>query len=171
MGRGAKAHRQGVPSSEPASGEQCSTPRPAHAAGRRLSLVERRRESRARSVRPLRVGDGPSRFLGRKRWKKPETDSIIARTADRMEGPGRGNQPPAPRSLTEMRPRCDRDGAETSSSTVRQSGCGAATASAAPGSGQLRRFPAIVAAAGPHHAGLPSSRDTRLGAASARAPR
>ena len=36
------------------------------------------RESRARSVRPLRVGDGPSRFLGGKRWKKPETASIIA---------------------------------------------------------------------------------------------
>ena len=69
---------QGIPSFEPASGERCSTPRPVHAAGRRLSLVERRRESRARSVRPLRVGDGPSRFLGTKRWKKPETDSIIA---------------------------------------------------------------------------------------------
>ena len=57
-----------------------------HAAGRRLSLVERRGESRARSVRLLRVGDGPSRFLGTKRWKKPETASIITRTFDRMEG-------------------------------------------------------------------------------------
>ena len=92
-----------VPSSESASGEQCSTPRPAHAAGRRLSLVERRRESRARSVRPLRVGDGPSRFLGGKRWKKPETASIIARTTGRMEGFGRGNRPPEPTLLTAMR--------------------------------------------------------------------
>ena len=89
----------GDPSSEPASEEQCSTPRPAHAAGRRLSLVERRRESRARSVRPLRVGDGPSRFLGTKRWKKPETASIIARTDERSEGVGRGNRPPTPKLL------------------------------------------------------------------------
>ena len=98
----------GVPSSEPAPGEQCSTPRPAHAAGRRLSLVERRRESRARSVRPLRVGDGPSRFLGGKRWKKPETVSIIARTNGRMEGFGPGNQPFEPELLTAVRQQCDR---------------------------------------------------------------
>ena len=155
----------GVPSSEPTLGEQCSTPRPAHASGRRLSLVERRRESRARSVRPLRVGDGPSRFLGGKRWKKPETASIIARTAERMEGPGRGNQPHAPRSLTEMRPRCDRHWTEPSSSTVQQSGRGAATASAAPGSGPLRRFPATARVAGPADAGFPSSRETRPEAA------
>ena len=98
-GRSERRIALGDPSSEPASEEQCSTPRPAHAAGRRLSLVERRRESRARSVRPLRVGDGLSRFLGTKRWKKPETESIIARTTDRMEGPGRGNRPPTPKLL------------------------------------------------------------------------
>ena len=67
--------------------------------GKALIPVERRRESRARSVRPLRVGDGPSRFLGTKRWKKPETASIIARTSDRREGPGRGNRPPTPKLL------------------------------------------------------------------------
>ena len=161
----------GVPSPEPTLGEQCSTPRPAHASGRRLSLVERRRESRARSVRPLRVGDGPSKFLGTKRWEKPETASIIAPATERMEGPGPGNRSPEPTLLTEMRPRCDRDGAETSSSTVRQSGCGAATAAAAPGSGALRRFPATARVAGPADAGFPSSRGMRPEAASARASR
>ena len=109
-----------VPSSDPASGEQCSTPRPAHASGRRLSLVERRRESRARSVRPLRVGDGPSRFLGTKRWKKPETASIIARTTGRMEGFGRGNRPPEPTLLTAMRQRCDRTRTTSSSAICRR---------------------------------------------------
>ena len=62
-GRSERRIAQGVPASESASEEQCSTPRPTHAAGRRLSLVERRLESRARSVRPLRVGDGPPGFL------------------------------------------------------------------------------------------------------------
>ena len=124
----------GVPTYEPASGERCSTPRPAHAAGRRLSLVERRRESRARSVRPLRVGDGPSRFLGRKRWKKPETASIIARTTDRMEGPGRGNRPTAPESLTATRQQCDGTWTAPSSAICRRSAPGAATSAAAPGS-------------------------------------
>ena len=32
-------------------------------------------------------GRESSRFLGTKRWKKPETESIIARTTERMEGP------------------------------------------------------------------------------------
>ena len=31
--------------------------------------------------------------------EKPETESIIARTTDRMEGPGRGNRPPTPKLL------------------------------------------------------------------------
>ena len=31
--------------------------------------------------------------------EKPETESIIARTSDRMEGPGRGNRPPTPKLL------------------------------------------------------------------------
>ena len=95
----------GVPSSEPASGERCSTPRPAHAAGRRLSLVERRRESRARSVRPLRVGDGPSRFLGGKRWKKPETASIIAGRPGECNAWGGEIAPLSPHCLL----RCDND--------------------------------------------------------------
>ena len=95
----------GVPSSEPASGEQCSTPRPAHASGRRLSLVERRRESRARSVRPLRVGDGPSRFLGGKRWKKPETASIIAGRPGEWKAPDGEITPLSPHCLL----RCDND--------------------------------------------------------------
>ena len=110
----------GVPSSEPASGERCSTPRPAHAAGRRLSLVERRRESRARSVRPLRVGDGPSRFLGGKRWKKPETASIVAPATGRMQCLGRGNRPPEPTLLTAMRQRCDRTRTASSSAICRR---------------------------------------------------
>ena len=41
----------GVPTSEPVSGEQGSTPRPAHAAGRRLSLRGDHRESEAQSFR------------------------------------------------------------------------------------------------------------------------
>ena len=94
-----------VPSSDPASGEQCSTPRPAHAAGRRLSLVERRRESRARSVRPLRVGDGPSRFLGGKRWKKPETASIIAGRPGEWKASDGEIAPLSPHCLL----RCDND--------------------------------------------------------------
>ena len=44
-----------------------------HAAGRSLSLIDDRRESNAQSVRSLRARDGPSRFLGTKHWKKPET--------------------------------------------------------------------------------------------------
>ncbi len=133
-GRSERRIAQGVPSSEPAPGEQCSTPRPAHAAGRRLSLVERHRESRARSVRSLRVGDGPSRFLGTKRWKKPETASIIARTNGRMEAPGRGNRPPAPALLTATRQQCDRTWTEPSAAIFRRSAACAATVSAAPGS-------------------------------------
>ena len=31
--------------------------------------------------------------------EKPETESIIARTTDRMEGPGRANRPPTPKLL------------------------------------------------------------------------
>ena len=31
--------------------------------------------------------------------EKPETESIIARTTDRREGPGRGNRPPTPKLL------------------------------------------------------------------------
>ncbi len=89
-----------VPSSEPASGEQCSTPRSAHAAGWRLSLVERRRESRARSVRSLRVGDGPSRFLGHEPLGKPETASIITRTDERREDLRQGFGPTRPKLLT-----------------------------------------------------------------------
>ena len=131
-----------VPSSEPASGEQCSTLRPAHAGGRRLSLVKRRRESRARSVRPLRVGDGPSRFLGGKRWKKPETDSIIPRTTERLEGPNPTLRPTQHKSLapfvpalcsvsadTENRPRGRR---RPISARFRRSGCGAPTDAKAP---------------------------------------
>ncbi len=100
--RGAEAQRriaQDVPSSETASEEQCSTPRPTHAAGRRLSLMDRHRESRARSVGTLRVRDGPSRFLGTKRWKKPETASIITRTSERMEDFRGGLGPARPKSL------------------------------------------------------------------------
>ena len=106
----------GVPSSEPTLGEQCSTPRPAHAAGRRLSLVERRRESRARSVRPLRVGDGPSKFLGGKRWKKPETASIIAGRPGEWKASDGEIAPLSPHCLL----RCDNDatGPGASSSAI-----------------------------------------------------
>ena len=108
-GQGSPYSLRSVPTSEPASGEQCSTPRTAHAAGRRLSLVKRRRESRARSVRPLRVGDGPSRFLGGKRWKKPETDSIITPADERREGPDPTLRPTQHKSLAPFVPalRCD----------------------------------------------------------------
>ncbi len=160
-----------VPTSEPASGEQCSTPRPAHAAGRRLSLVKRHRESRARSVRPLRVGDGPSRFLGGKRWKKPETASIIARTTERMEGPGRGNRPMTPRLLAPISHPFRREAQGPSSATASRSECGAPTAGTAPVSGHPPPRPAPPCAAWPGLAGPPAPRGTRPGATSARAPR
>ena len=93
---------QCVPTFESVSEERCSTPRPTHASGMRSSLVERRRESGARSVRWLRVRDRPSSFLGTKHWKKPETESIITRTYERMEGLRQGNPPDSPRSLALM---------------------------------------------------------------------
>ena len=59
------------------------------------------RESKARSYAagPGSGGRESSRFLGTKRWKKPETASIIARTTERREGPGRAIQPPTPKLL------------------------------------------------------------------------
>ena len=78
---------QDVPSSETASEEQCSTPRPTHAAGRRLSLMDRHRESRARSVGTLRVRDGPSRFLGTKRWKSQKLRQLSPERTSGWKGP------------------------------------------------------------------------------------
>ena len=116
----ARAHYdRGVPSYEPASGERCSTPRPAHAAGRRLSLRGDHRESRAQSfgLTPGRLfGEQGSILCSRSRIRgtgtlqvsrhetlgKPETASIISRTGERMEGPRRCNRPFAPKLLTAM---------------------------------------------------------------------
>ena len=63
------------------------------------------RESRARSVRPLRVGDGPSKFLGGKRWKKPETASIIAGRPGEWKASDGEIAPLSPHCLL----RCDND--------------------------------------------------------------
>ena len=102
----------GVPTNEPASGERCSTPRPAHAAGRRLSLRGRPSGERGSilPVRPLgscsesegsilcsrsRIrGTGTLQVSRRETLEKPETASIIARTTERTEGFGGGNRPP-----------------------------------------------------------------------------
>jgi len=84
---------QSIPRFERVSEERCSTPRPTHTSGVRSSFVEHHLESRARSVRWLRVRDRPSSFLGTKHWKKPEIDSIIPRTYERMEGFRQGNSP------------------------------------------------------------------------------
>ena len=59
----------------------------------------RRAQARSYAAGPGFGGRESSRFLGTKRWKKPETASIIARTSDRREGPGRGNRPPTPKLL------------------------------------------------------------------------
>ena len=58
-------------------------------------------ESKARSYAagPGFGGRESSRFLGTKHWKKPETASIIARTTDRREGPGRAIRPLTPKLL------------------------------------------------------------------------
>ena len=58
-------------------------------------------ESKAQSYAagPGFGGRESSRFLGTKRWKKPETASIITRTCDRREGPGRAIRPPTPTLL------------------------------------------------------------------------
>ena len=105
-GRGAGALRPGIsvlaterPDFRTGAGGAVLDPSTGSRSGRRLSLVKRHRESRARSVRPLRVGDGPSRFLGGKRWKKPETASIISRTTERREGPYPCFGPAKPKSL------------------------------------------------------------------------
>ncbi len=47
------------------------------------------RRARLDPMQPVPDSGGreSSRFLGRKHWKKPETESIIARTTERMEGP------------------------------------------------------------------------------------
>ena len=44
-------------------------------------------EAQSYATSPGFGGRESSRFLGMKRWKKPETESIIARTTERMEGP------------------------------------------------------------------------------------
>ena len=96
-------------------GEQCSTPRPAHAAGRRLSLRggpsgERGSilpvrplggcsESRARSYAagPGFGGREPSRFLGTKRWKSQKLRQLSPdrtsewKARDGVIGPPRPN--------------------------------------------------------------------------------
>ena len=59
------------------------------------------RRARLDPMQPVPDSGGreSSRFLGRKHWKKPETESIIARTTERREGPARGNRPPTPKLL------------------------------------------------------------------------
>ena len=62
-------------------------------------------ESKARSIAagPGFVGRESSRFLWRKLWKKPETDSIMTRTGGRMRGPGRAIRSSQRKSLAMAR--------------------------------------------------------------------
>ena len=52
------------------------------------------------SIRQAAPGRGWTLQVSRhETLEKPETASIIARTSDRMEGPGRGNRPATPKLL------------------------------------------------------------------------
>ena len=67
--------------------EQCSTPVPHHAAGGRWSLVEAvAGRAGLDPWRTVRVGDGPSSFLGWKHWKKPDNASSITPPPEEVKG-------------------------------------------------------------------------------------
>ena len=100
-------------------GSNGSTPRPAHAAGRRLSHRGGHRESEAQSLRSdpwaavRRAGldpmqpvpdswDGNPPGFSARNAGKPETDSIIARTHDRMEGLRQRNRATRPKVLATL---------------------------------------------------------------------